>query len=124
MIIGSVVKHKADNLKMVVENIYLEDFSDITGIASKGDLDCAYWEDNRIKFKTVTPSTVELIQVSKNEELHLGDVVMLKSGSKNFVINEDLGSEICLEGLSGEYNKVIFKKVNDSLLDKIKKLIK
>ena len=48
MIIGSVVKHKADNLKMVVENIYLEDFSDITGIASKGDLDCAYWEDNRI----------------------------------------------------------------------------
>ncbi len=124
MNIGSVVKHKGDSLKMVVEHIYLEDFSDITGIASKGDLDCAYWEDNRIKFKTVTPSTVELIQVSKNEELHLGDVVMLKSGSKNFVINEDLGSEICLEGLSGEYNKVIFKKVNDSLLDKIKKLIK
>ena len=121
---GSIVKQKTDGKKMIVESIYKEDFCDLTGTASKGDLECVYWDNNCIMYKTLSPSEVEFIKNTRNEDFAVGDEVILKSGSKVFVIDETNGNNVHLCDTSIEYDKAIFKKVRQTSLSKLFRKLK
>ena len=126
--IGDIVILKRENRKMVVNDILVDESDDPDWEPGdshyQDDIECVYWEDGKIKFNIFSPEELEISEESKKIRLgHIGytscfdagDRVVLRSGSRHFIVERAEDFYIGIGDGKRWYKGDLFKLVGEEV---------